>query len=112
MGAKGYKSEKIKVCTLCHTCQFNCKVVEPLGTCQFYKRGYNRFEYKREIEIQQVNLKKLCNTYNLKLNIMLDALRGRIEMPYKYRCALNSRLQELEEYLPYYKLFEVTDGKE
>ena len=103
------KKDKIRYCTLCHTCTQNCKELEPITTCEFYERCLTNAEYWREIKGQQVNLRRLTDKHDLKLNMLLAMLEGKAVWSYKYHKVLLSRLNELEEYEKYLEEF---DGEE
>lgn len=88
-------------CERCHNCMMDCKKKFDESKCENYKKGYNRFEYMKMIKEQNLNKRKFCNEYNLKLTYLNKMLEGKIELKYKYRIALNNRLFEKTEYLPY-----------
>lgn len=49
-------------------------------------------EISNMLKEENVNLYKLCTNYNLKLYILMDALRGNRLLPYKYYICLMDRL--------------------
>lgn len=90
----------------CYACVHDCKQQQPIEYCDNFKQGYTRKEYAAMIREQNVDLKKLCDKKRLSYNFMMKMLEGRIHFKFKYRAALNSRLFEKEEYLPYIDKFE------
>ena len=93
-------TKREKVCTRCFECKFDCKSIEPIP-CDNFSRGYNRFEYKKLLSEQNVNIKKLCDKNNLSYNRMMDMLNGRMIFHYKYAYYLDTALFEKTEYLNY-----------
>lgn len=100
------KEERTKYCNLCYGCMHDCKKVESINKCDFFKQGLSKSEYKKLIQEQNINLKKLCNKEGISLNILMKMLNGKLNFTYKYRTILNSRIYEKEEYLPYIQKFE------
>lgn len=94
------------ICTTCYLCQFDCVSKEDMSKCPNFKKGYTATEYKKFISESNVNLRKLCDKNNLKLNYMYDMLNERQHFSYKYRHALDSILFEKEEYAKYVIKFE------
>lgn len=98
-----------KLCATCYLCQFDCVSSDDMSKCQNFKKGYAADEYAKLLSKNNVNLKRLCNKHNLKLNYMYDMLNNRIHLVYKYRVALDSALFERQEYEEYITKFEA-DG--
>lgn len=98
-------TKKEVMCDKCYSCIHDCKQQEPIEICENFVKGYNRHEYIQMIRDENVDLKKLCNKHGLSYNYMMKMLDGKIHMKHKYRMVLNSRLGELEEYLPYVDKF-------
>lgn len=94
------------ICTTCYLCKHNCVSKEDMSKCVNFKKGYTATEYKKMISESGLNLRKLCDRKNLKLNYMYDMLNERIHFHYKYRVALDSALFEKQEYLDYIDKFE------
>jgi hypothetical protein len=99
-------AKREKLCNKCYACQFDCVQVEPIEYCENFVKGYTRQEYMDMLRSENVNLKALCTKHRISYNYLLKMLEGRINFSYKYRMILNSRLGELEEYLPYVNKFE------
>jgi len=90
---------------LCFNCVNDCKSQENFTQCINFKKGLSAVEYWKLIKEQNINLRKLCDKNNLKLNIMLDMLNNQIHFTYKYRYVLKLALYEKEEYLMYIDKF-------
>jgi hypothetical protein len=88
----------------CLTCKNGCQSFEFIinGNCENYKERITLNEINREIRIQNINIRKLCKDNNLKYYIMVDMLKNKIVLSYKYYIALENRIFEKEEYLKYY----------
>jgi len=94
------------VCDKCYACVNDCKQKEPIEYCEHFVKGYTRKEYLKMLSEDNVDLKRLCTKNKISYNYMLRMLEGKIHLSYKYRTILNSRLGEVEEYLPYVDKFE------
>ena len=99
--SKRKKYEKKLVCQLCYACQENCKQLEPIEKCEFFKRGLTRHEYLNYIRQDNINVRKLCDKAGLSYNVMMRMLNGSLQFKYSYRYALDERVYEKQEYLPY-----------
>lgn len=93
------------ICDLCYACSHDCVQVEPKTNCEHFKKGFTRQEYLTWIREDNVNLKKLCDKNGLSYNVLMRMLKGSLHFKYSYRVALNGRLFEKEEYLPYVDKF-------
>jgi hypothetical protein len=82
---------------------------EDMSGCVNFKKGYTSEEYNAIIKANNTNLRKVCDSNNLKLNYMYSMLSGRMHMTYKYRVALDNALFENHEYDQYITKFEA-DG--
>ena len=102
-------TKREKCCNLCHACINDCKEIEEITECKFFKKGINRHEYDNYIKDMNINVRKLCDSYNVSYNTMMKMLSGRMLFNYKYATILNSRIFELEEYLPYVEKFDNKD---
>ena len=98
-----------KCANLCYACVHDCKSIEPIERCDNFIKGYTRHEYVQMLNEDNVDLKRLCTKNRISYNYMLKMLEGRIFLTYKYRMILNSRLGELEEYIPYIEKFDNKD---
>ena len=105
---KPKRSERVRVNQLCYLCKMDCKEEFPMTTCEFYEKGLTCAEYWRFIKENNVNLRKLCDKYGVKLTILLNMLEGRQNFSYKYRKILDTRVYELQTYEAYLEEF---DGK-
>lgn len=94
------------VCDKCFSCIHDCKQQQPIEYCENFKQGYTRKEYLQMIREDNIDLKRLCDKHRVSYNFMMKMLNGEKHLAYKYRMILNSRLGELEEYLPYVDRFE------
>jgi len=103
MSKRNYTREK--VADSCFACTHDCKQVILEIPCDNFVKGYTRKQYLRMLDEENVNLKSLCEKKKLSLNFMYKMLSGNMHMKYKYRMALNSRLGELDDYLPYVDKF-------
>ena len=97
------------ISTTCYLCKFDCVSKEDMSKCVNFKKGHTADEYRNMINEQNVNLRKLCEKHDLKLNYMYKMLNNEIHMKFRYRVALDSILFEKEEYQEYIKKFEA-DG--
>ena len=97
------------ISTTCYLCEFGCKSKDDMSKCVNFKKGYTANEYKALIKSANLNLRKLCDKYDLKLNYMYKMLREEIHFSAKYRYVLDSALFEKDEYEEYIKKFEA-DG--
>lgn len=95
-----------RVCNLCFNCINSCKEQTDIQNCIHYKKMLNRFEYMSIIKENNINVKKLCNSYNISYNIMMNMLHGRQLFNYKYATVLNNAVYEVEEFIKYYAVFE------
>ena len=101
---KTYTREKL--CPTCYLCKFDCKSTEDMSKCVNFKKGHTATEYKDMIKNSNLNLRKLCDKNNLKLNYMYKMLREEQHFSYKYRHTLDCALFEKNEYLEYVDKFE------
>lgn len=88
-------------CELCLNCIHDCKRYKNIKQCDNFQKALPLSFYKEEIKKQNINLHKLCRKYKLKYSIMMAMLKGNRPLTYKYRMALEERIFEKEEYLPY-----------
>jgi hypothetical protein len=100
------QNQREKYCDLCYACIHDCKEIEPITKCENFIKGYTRQQYSAMIREDNVDVKRLCDKKRLSYNYMMRMLNGKMHLKYKYRLALNSRLGEVEEYLPYVDKFE------
>ena len=98
--------DKIYVSDKCYVCCHDCKRIEPITHCEHFKKGLTRKEYVEIIKSENINVKTLCDKYNLDRNIMYRMLGGKQNFSYKYRVVLDSRIFELNEFLPYVDKFD------
>ena len=70
-----------------------------MSKCVNFKKGYSADEYRKMLAEQNVNLRKLCDKHNLKLNYMYKMLNNELHMSYKYAVALDSAIFERNEYI-------------
>ena len=102
----GRQNKREIVTDLCFACIHDCKESEPIQMCDNFVKGYTRKEYLQMCNEDNVDLKKLCTKKRLSYNFMMKMLNGVMHLKYKYRMALNDRLGEREEYLPYIDKFD------
>lgn len=88
-----------KQCESCRNCCPNFSD-EP-EECKNYSRRMTLKEINKEIKKQNINIKRICNDYNLSRNLMYEMIKGRRTMKYTYYCALEDTLLENDEYIPH-----------
>lgn len=99
----------------CVQCKFDCKnMVSDIEDCENreYRESIN--EIIEMIKEQNVNLIRFAEDYNLKLNILLDMLRGNMILNYKYYTCICHRLhlRGHDEYDKYKSRFEIDEDDE
>ena len=94
-------------CLSCRQCcpDFQLQVT---GKCENYSRRMTLKEINREIKKQKINIKRLCNDYGLSRNLMYEMLKNKRVFKYSYYIALEERIMESEDYIPYIE--EVVNG--
>lgn len=98
----------------CLTCANACSDLEYnlTGTCNNYKKRMSLREIKEEIKNQNINVRKLCKKNNLKYFKMLDMLKNKMIMKFKYYKALENRiLEKINEEVEYKKFIGGMDGE-
>jgi len=88
----------------CLSCKNGCIDLEfemNNGTCVNYVNRMSLNEIKREIRVQNINLRKLCKDYNLKYSMLKEMLNNKLALSYKYYCVLEMRINEKDEYVEY-----------
>ena len=97
----GKMTSKNNYCNLCMSCAFDCKRSRDINECENYSEMISIKELNKMIREQNVNLKRLCKSNNLKYYMMINYLKCKFPMKYKYYKILFDRLHEREEYEQY-----------
>lgn len=90
-----------RFCDYCLSCRHDCKRKSNINECVNYTKAITLDEYKEMIREQNTNIRRLCKDKNLKYYIMLDILKGKMPMKFKYAAILDEHLFEKNEFLPY-----------
>lgn len=87
----------------CLMCANSCKDVEfnLTGECKNFTHRMSLNDIKEEIQIQQINVRRLCKNKKLKYGKMVDMLNGKIHLSFKYYKYLEERILEKDEFLEY-----------
>jgi hypothetical protein len=77
----------------CVDCMYDCKnEIEPNKDCINKKVRMELNEIITLLKEENVNMKKLCDSYGLKLYILIEMLRGNLILNFKYYTAILDRL--------------------
>lgn len=89
-------------CLHCRNCcpDFEFKVK---GKCDNFSARMTLKEINREIKKQNINIKKLCDDYNLSRNLMYAMLKNKRIFKFSYYVAIEERILESDEYIPYFE---------
>jgi len=82
----------------CINCQFDCPDFVS-GDCENYKVGRNINEYVEIIRNENVNLHRLCDKFSLKHSVLIESLKNKRRLNFKYRSALENYLYESNEWI-------------
>lgn len=91
--------------TQCLSCKHGCISFEFIlnGECNNYEHRISLKEIKDEIREQNINIRKLCKDNNLKYWVMMDMLRNKLALSFRYYSALEDRIFEKDEYIKYHR---------
>ena len=74
---------------ICTTCIHDCNLEdEDFNECVNFEKGYTCEEYWNLLKDNNVNLKKMCKDYKLKLSFLYKMLNGKMRMKYKYAISI------------------------
>lgn len=87
-------------CLKCaNTCLNVCNMFD-IEYCSNYRERYSLIELSKQLKVQNVDLRRLCKDNGLKYRYMIDMLKGKVHMKFKYYACLEDRLceDEFEKY--------------
>lgn len=94
----------------CIGCKHDCKnLVSDVDDCPNREMKYELNHLIDLLNEENVNLKRFVKDYNLKLNILLDILKGKRIMSYKYETCIAHRTRLSDEYEKYKSRFECNE---
>ena len=91
------KKIRQNICTLCiHDCNVED---EYFNNCPNFEEGLTCEQYWLLLKENNVNVKRMCDTYGLKRNYLYKMLNGKTRMKYKYSTVINDCV-ERRNYIP------------
>ena len=100
------KTNNVNFCTRCIN---DCVIEDDYSECPNFVEGLTPHEYWTLLKDNNVNLKKMCKDYKLKLSFLYDMLNGKTRMKYKYAISIFQCINK-RNYIPERSMAEVEEG--
>lgn len=93
---------------LCSSCCNDCKGMIKDDTCDCinYVRAIETNDLIDKLKYYNVDLDRFCKDYNLKKEFLMEMLKGRMFVKYKYYICLMHRLRFFDEFEKYKSRFD------